>query len=78
MGEIGKIKEEGPGLQESFSVSAYVRAMKSELQRVNWPDSRVAIRLSVVILCITVFSAVFVALFDYISAEIVLVLDSVF
>ncbi len=61
-----------------FSLGQYFRDARSEFAKVVWPGRAEVVRLSGVILGITVTMALLVAALDYVSAEIILVLDRVF
>ena len=60
------------------SVRQYFRDARSEFAKIVWPSRVEAMRLSAIILGITVSMALLVAALDYASAEIILVLDRVF
>jgi preprotein translocase SecE subunit len=61
-----------------FSFRLYFRDARSEFGRIVWPSRAEASKLSVIILGITIGMALLVAALDYVSAEIILVLDRVF
>ncbi len=63
---------------EKFSLGQYFRDARSEFGKIVWPGRAEVVRLSAVILGITVSMSLFVAALDYVSAEIILVLDRVF
>jgi preprotein translocase SecE subunit len=66
------------GVSGKFSLSLYVSDIRAEFGKIVWPGRAEAARLGAVILGITISMAVLVAALDYVSAEIVLVLDRVF
>jgi preprotein translocase SecE subunit len=63
---------------KKFSLAQYFRDARSEFGKVVWPSRSEAAKLSAIILGITVSMALLVAALDYVSAEIILVLDRVF
>jgi len=66
------------GVPERFSLVRYMRESRAEFGKIVWPGRAEAARLSAVILGITISMALLVAVLDYVSAEIILVLDRVF
>lgn len=77
MEEAGQVLTES---QESTGsgLRYHMQGLRQEFRRIVWPTRVEAMRLSLVILVITFSMAIVVALMDYISAEIILVLDRVF
>ena len=78
MEETVQFVDGGQASSEKFSLRQYFHDARAEFGKIVWPERVEAIRLSAVILGITVGMALVVAFFDYVSAEIILVLDRVF
>ena len=54
---------------ESVTPGQYVREVRSELRRVNWPTRNDVIRYTIVVLITVIFLTAFVAASDYIFGE---------
>jgi preprotein translocase SecE subunit len=78
MEETDQLVDVRSNVSEKFSLVRYVRESRSEFGKIVWPGRAEAARLSAVILGITISMALLVAALDYISAEIILMLDRVF
>jgi preprotein translocase SecE subunit len=56
--------------KNTMSILSYFRETKGELAHVNWPTKRQSIIFSVVVIAISVLTAFFLGLFDFIFSRI--------
>ncbi|MBI3088649.1 MAG: preprotein translocase subunit SecE [Candidatus Colwellbacteria bacterium] len=51
-------------------LSLYLRELRREFQRINWPNRRDAVRMSLVVIVISLAMAAFLGLLDYIFSTV--------
>jgi len=53
-----------------MSISSYLKETKTEMSHVNWPSRKQSIVFSLVVVVISVLTAFFLGLFDFIFSKI--------
>ncbi len=53
-----------------MSLISYIKETKGELSHVNWPTRREGIIFSVVVIIISILTALFLGLFDFVFSRI--------
>ena len=51
-----------------MSLTDYLKETKGEMKQVNWPTRRMAIAFTILVIAISVFTAIYLGLFDFIFA----------
>ena len=57
-----------------MKITEYVKETRSEMSHVTWPTRRQAIAYSVMVVLISLLTAVFLGLFDYIFSKLLTLL----
>ena len=52
-------------------ILTYLKATRAEVKKVNWPTRREALRLTMVVLAVTVFMALVLGALDYVFAQLI-------
>ncbi|PIR40135.1 MAG: preprotein translocase subunit SecE [Candidatus Zambryskibacteria bacterium CG10_big_fil_rev_8_21_14_0_10_34_34] len=53
-----------------MSIISYLKETKGELSHVNWPTRRQSVIFSVVVIIISILTALFLGLFDFVFSRI--------
>ena len=63
-------KTSAPAGKKEYRIVRYLREVRIEVQRVNWPSRSTALRLTAIVMAVTTFMSIALGILDWVFARL--------